>query len=446
MKRELVVLGGGMAGISAAIHALKQGYRPIILEKNNYLGGRVRSFRAKDIDELIDNGQHIISAAYQETRQLLHLIGSLNKVYFQKNLTINFIKNLKEHFVFQPASLPPPLHFFIPLIFRKKLTGSDFQEYVNFVRRNSRLSEQDLKSLTVAQWLDYCGLNQKVQKFLWEPMTLAVLNTPMAKASAYLLKKTLETAFLHSRKNARLGLPKAWLREIFVKPAENYLLKHHVSIYMRTPVIRLIVRERKVRQIVSRKQVFDAPMVISTLAPHALQKIVRESKSSLLNSILEKVSHFEYETIMTIYLFLKEPIRCRFPVAFVESPLQWLFQLPRKKENRYYGYSIVISGAGEWSWQSNEDIMQMVKEEFKRLLNLDLEKEGNLSKWKIIKEKRATILQTPESLQYRPAPGTPLKNLFLAGDWTDTGLPATIESAVVSGKKAVEWIKRAEEK
>jgi squalene-associated FAD-dependent desaturase len=443
MDKDIIILGGGLSGLSTAVQAINHGYRPIILEKNKHLGGRVRSFYSADIDCEIDNGQHVLSAAYEETIEFLTTVGSANKISYQKNFQVYFSKKDGTNFLFRTWPLPAPFHFFLPLIFRKKFTGLHFSESLKFIRKNARLSSEQLKGMTIMDWLDHCGQSKEIQKLLWQPLSYAILNTPVETGSAFLLKHTISRSFFHSRHNARLILPKSWLGEIFVTPALNFIQRNKGEVHLLTPAEKIVTGEENDLKIVTSKSDFNASWIISALPPFALNSILENSTDTIIQDSIIGLDHFDYNPIMTINIFLDQPINIPFPVAFIDSPLQWLFPHPKPRTVRNeFGYAIVISTANEWADKSREEIINMVSSELTNHLGIRFETSHRLLKYKIIKEKRATIAQTSVSIRKRPRTRTAIPNLFLAGDWTDTGLPATIEGAIVSGRLAIESIIR----
>ncbi len=443
MKKELLIIGGGIAGLSAAVHAIRHDLHPIILEKNRYLGGRVRSFHAADIRQTIDNGQHVLSAAYTETRDFLRQIGSDRHMDFPANFTARFMQPGGKTFQFRTYSLPAPFHFFVPLLVNRKFTTTPPREYFRFVYRNLKLPPQKRRQMTADQWLTYCGQNSAIRQILWEPLTYSILNTGIREASAELLYQAIRQSFLHSRQRSALGIPLDWLSEILAHPAEKFITGHGGSIYLLNPVTKFVRRDDRIQSVVTRKQQFDAPWVIAAVPPFALTAIAGDSAIPALTEALTSLEKFEYNPIITIHIFLRSELPSRFPLAISRSPLQWIFSHPgRKTPGNLYGYALVISAAEEWAARPQEEILQMAVNELQRLFASVAAPELRPVKYKIIKEKRATIKQTPASLAWRPPADTPLQNLFLAGDWTDTGLPATIEGAVKSGRTAVERIVR----
>lgn len=438
MKDEILIIGGGIAGISAAIHALESGFKPTILEKNKYLGGRVRSFWAKDIQQELDNGQHLLSTAYKETIYLLKKINSFDKMAFQQKFETIFLNSYHERFKFHAISLPTPFHFFIPLIRGKKIR---MREILKFIWKNLWINENSLKEMTISEWLDFSGQKSIIQDLLWKPMSLSILNTKMEEGSAFLLKQAISQSFFHSSEKAALGFPKDWLSNIFAKPAESFIRDAGGEIELLHTIKKIGAKGKKIISILTQKKEYHPHWVISTVPPFALLEILSQNSLPLLYDIKEKISHFKYNPIITINIYLNKPIQDEFPISFSSSPLHWIFVHPvSQTAPDNHGYALVISAANEWIEKSREEIIDMAISELKRHFGINLMKNSKLVKFKIIKEKRATILQTPESLNLRPNPRTPFENFYLAGDWTNTGLPATIESAILSGKRALEAI------
>ena len=184
------------------------------------------------------------------------------------------------------------------------------------------------------------------------------------------------------------------------------------------------------------KRTFEVPWVISAVPPHALSTIISNSGLPELSLLQKNLGSFDYHPIITINIFCQKPLIFDFPLLLISSPIHWIFPHPRSATS----YAVVISAAEQWVDSGHQEIIEMVVKEFKYYLGIDLQKDNQLLAYKIVKEKRATIAQTPPSLAWRPATRTALRHFYLAGDWTATGLPATIEGAVLSGKKAVEVI------
>jgi len=438
MANEVVIVGGGLSGISAAIWALKNGWRPIIFEKSSRLGGRVSSLYAKDAKKKIDIGQHVLSASYKETKKLLSIIGSLDKIQFQRRLKINFKLDANLSLPFRSWPLPAPAHFFLPLILSPKIPWGERRTMLKWILKFNKFSKSQLEKMTVSEWLKEIGESPFLQKLIWEPITTATLNTPVHMASSYLLHQVLNTAFLSSYFSSGLGIPIDFLDEIFGNPAQSYITENGGSIYLRSEVKQLIVGGDNIQAIqINRNEIFETPNLILATPPDGLAKLVSDLPG-MDNGVLPSLKNFKYAPIITINLWFKMAIDSNFPVAFVNSPIQWLFKLPElNHRSPVYGYTIVISAAFKEVQYDQQELMHLVEKEFERFFDKNIYSDLGLMNFKIVKEKRATILQSQQLLGLRPELNLKFNNLHLAGDWINPDFPATIESAVLSGKQAL---------
>ncbi len=439
MNKSILIVGGGLAGLSAALHSLCYGYKPVIAEKNRQTGGRVRSVFAADLKSSIDNGQHVLSASYKETRHFLNSIGSSQKISFQKNFNTLFLRNSDERFHFKALPLPAPWHFFLPLLFHGSFTKIPAGDFINFIRIQKDLQDSELRKLTVSEWLNLCRQGAAIRELLWHPLSLSILNTGPDHGSAWLLYQAVSRSFLGSRKFAGLGIPGDWLSEIFGNPAEKYIQNHGCSLHVLTRVNRLVCDNDQIVRVETNKQHFTPRAVILAIPPYALHDLLESSRIPPLDSLKKVLNTFGYHPIMTVNIYLSRPLPFDCPISVVSSPVQWIFAHPRASEiPGVRGYALVISAADEWVNKSRKEVMAMISSELCRLFGQDSLQDNPVLAFKIIKEKRATVSQTPDFLQLRPSARTAIKNLFLCGDWIDTGLPATIEGAILSGKIAVE--------
>ena len=440
-NNSVIIIGAGIAGISAAIHALDHNLQPIIIDKNRYIGGRVRSFYAKDIGKFLDNGQHILASAYSETRQLLSKIGSLDKVFFQKEFTAQFIGKSGKVCNFKTYLLPAPFHFLLPLLIHKSITGIRWRDLWNIIGNRGLTRTERFQEMTLETWLDICKQGKAISDFLWEPLALSILNTPLKSASAYLLHQAILKSFLGPRNMSGMGIPLDWLSDIFADPAADYFKKNNCDIHLLNQVQKIVKNRDQTYNITTQKESFSSKYIVCTTPPFALSAILENSQLQALHSLKERIEQFVYNPIITINIYLNEPLPGQFPTALVASPIQWVFIHPTKdRSENEFGYALVCSAANDYSEYSHEELLEIALTELNRTFKINLLKTHHLSAYKVLREKRATISQTPQSLKLRPSPETALPNFYLAGDWIDTGLPATIEGAVLSGKMAIETL------
>ena len=387
----------------------------------------------------IDNGQHILAAAYNETKSLLEKIGALEKIDFQTKFETRFLKSPVNDIYFRSASLPSPLHFFIPLLQHRNFTRISLKDFWHLFRYFASPGSANLNELTLAQWLEKYKQSREIRELLWHPLSLSILNTPPETASADLLLTAVHRSFLGPRKRAGLGIPRDWLSEIFAHPAEQYFQRKGVEVELLSTVQKVVKLKNQRFTVHTQKNSYDTSGIISTIPPFALKDILEESPLPEMNQILEILPQFEYHAIMTINIWLTQELPGYFPASVVGSPIQWIFKHPQTEPgNMQYGYALVFSVADPWIGLSRKELITMVNRELISLFGKSFNNKSPISVYKIIKEKRATISQTPRMTSIRPASSTPLQNFKLAGDWTNTDLPATIEGAILSGRLAVE--------
>ncbi len=179
-------------------------------------------------------------------------------------------------------------------------------------------------------------------------------------------------------------------------------------------------------------ETFSGAAFISAVPPQALSGVLQQSGEQAA-SLLPRLEQFQYAPIITIYFRTRKALPASTPLAFINSPLQWMFELP---DPGGHLYSLVISAAVKEATLPRERLHALVCDELRRFWGSRCLEDYGVGDIKIIKEKRATILQTPAAQRLRPPTRTAATNFFLAGDWIDTDLPATIESAVESARRA----------
>lgn len=424
MQKKVIVLGGGFAGLTAASYLLKNNFKVTLLEASPKLGGRAYSFTDRETNSVLDNGQHILMGCYVETLNFLSLIGASEKFYFQKRLEVNFVK---EGFRILPLKSFPlfyPLDLIIGMLRLNALTFPERIQLLKVLLKLPFYSTKNLSQLNIKQWLEKENQSENIQDAFWRILAVGALNTSIEKASAKIFVDVLKQIFMNDKKSATIVLPKYGLSESYVKDAEEFIHKNGGKVHLSQAVNKLVLKDDKITEVhTSEKMYTDFDYVISAVPAFAFSRLIKDSFK--LN-----IPEFRYSSILNIHIWLKEN---KLPEGFfglINSPLHWVF-------NKGSHLNIVISDADELVNKSDEEIMWIVKTEMKKffLLNPDM-----ISNYKIIKEKRATFIPSNDILEKRPQQKTKIKNLILAGDWVDTGLPSTIESAVKSGRFAADIV------
>lgn len=421
MKRCLII-GGGVAGLTAASILSSKKIAVTLIESSPKLGGRTYSFIDKETDTIIDNGQHIMMGCYKEALSFLKLIGAENNFHYQKNLLLKIIDRNKNQFNLDASTSFYPFNLILAIKNYNAFNFNDKISFILFLLRLPIISKNSLRKSSVREWLENENQNIDIIKNFWEILCVGALNTNLEKASAFVFYEVLMQIFFKGNFASTIILPKYGLSESIIKPAISFIEKNDGAIIASEIVREVFVKNQKIVLIKTDKMIYDNfDYIISAIPLYSLEKIITK-KTLGINLELE------YSTIVNIHIWLKDINLQEKFYGLLNSPLHWIFV----KEKHI---NIVISDADYLADKSKEEIFKLVIDELIQYTSIVSE---DILQYKIIKEKRATIVPAVDILNKRPDSRTPIKNFFLAGDWTNTGLSSTIESAVKSGRIAAE--------
>lgn len=439
-RRSIVVLGGGVAGIAAGCRLAERGRSPLLLEARPYLGGRVRSFIHDRSGDEIDNGQHLMMGCYHHTLQLLSRLGTRNLVTILRPLDIQFrdADGTADHLL-SPRSLPAPLALVAGIQRLRWTTGRDVWSVLR-LGLAARFQRPD-PDMNVRDWLIAHGQSAQLRERLWEPMAIATLNTPIEQASALLFVQVLRRGFLAWGDNARLAVPRTGLSHLF-DPARKYIEDCGGEVRTGTTVRSVRPGNGVYHVGMSDGEIIETDAVVFALPRASLRTVLdRELYRGILDDGDDQTA-----PIVSLYLWYdRDPVDLPMLCALIGTRVQWVFNRRRidrhRKPGRHAGLvSCTISAAFTEAARDNGQIISTADAELRRAIP-SLAK-ARLMEALSIKEKQATFLATPSHEQRRPGTATPCKGLVLAGDWTDTHLPATIEGAAQSGNDAADLLVR----
>jgi hydroxysqualene dehydroxylase len=422
--KNIVVIGSGFAGLSAASFLADKGFKIELLETSPKPGGRAYSFVDNETGVAIDNGQHILMGCYNESLNFFKLIGAEKKFFKQSHLSINFVKKNFDLCPLLGSSSFYPFNLLIAVLNYSAISFYEKLLFIKFFAKIYLYTDRDLKGLTVLEWLLIEKQSANLIKSFWEILAVSALNTDIKKASAKIFAAVIKKIFFNGNEATKIILPSVGLTETYCDDALRFIGDKKGSASFSEAVIALNVQDNVIKEIITTKRIIsDFEYVISAIPLHALKKVVTE------NNFLLGLE-FDYSSILTAHLFLKENRFIDTFYGLIDSPVQWIF-------NKGTHLTVVISNADKFMDVLQEEIIEMILNELKKYILLE---RSEISTYKIIKEKRAAFVPSNDILDKRPSSFTPFKNLFLAGDWTNTGLPATIESAVKSGRIAADTI------
>lgn len=425
---RIAIIGGGLAGLSAAVHLAEKGYATTLYEASKTLGGRARGVDHQGTS--LDNGQHILLGAYTEILRLLAIAEKKeSQLFIRLSLILKvFYLNGASPFTLQTyPSLPSPLHFLFGLLAAKGLSLTD-KIHVILLLIHIRLKRFQLKNdISVHDFLASHHQSSNVIRCLWDPLCLAALNTPIQRASAQIFLNVLHDSFNRHKAYADVLLPKHDLTSTLANPLSDWLKKKGHSVHLNT-AIKSIKKEahRYILQHHEESSLFD--YVILACGPHQLKQFADN-----LPALTSAVEHLTYQPITTVYLQFPSTCSLPNPMQGVADGLsQWIFD--RGQITGQSGLIAVVISAHLPFTVSHADLVSKVISELKQLwpyLPSPI--------WhQVITEKRATFscdvgLERPDNITAYP-------NLCIAGDYTRGPYPATLEGAARSGRRASEQV------
>ncbi|MBI4641024.1 MAG: FAD-dependent oxidoreductase [Candidatus Tectomicrobia bacterium] len=448
MNQDVLIIGGGFAGLSTAVELASHRYRVTLLEKREILGGRASSFLDSTTGDIVDNGQHLFMGCYTYTIAFLKKIGSLEKLKFQENLNVDFAGKAIGLTSLACPSLPAPLHLLGGLLGLKSLS---FRDKLSLARAGlslflSKGKESDnLDHLTVDEWLTLMGQPERVRRNFWNIVTIATLNESPKIASAQLFVRVIQEALLSGKEKSRIAISTVGLSELYTEDAQKFLEAHGGEVIRNANVVTLEIRHGQVEAVKLKSgERLQSDLYISAVPHFALRHLLPKelleegAPFSALNSL-------KSSPILAINLWFDRPITDREFIGLLDTQVHWVFNKGAifshpHREGAYL--SLVISGAHDLVHLSKEELLHLALKELQELF--PEARRATLLHHLIIKEKRATLSPEKGIGKIRLSQKTPFSNFFLVGDWTDTGLPATIEGAVYSGKKCVDFILEAD--
>ena len=421
---KCIIIGGGFAGLTSASYLSNAGIKVELFEASPKPGGRAYSFKDNSTGSVIDNGQHILMGCYHETLKFINLIGAENNLRYQDKLKVNFIKEGFKIFPLKAYPLPYPLNLLAGLLEYKALSLRDRIIFLKFFLKLPFCKSSSLKNLTVYDWLKKENQNENIIEAFWDILVVGALNTDIRKASALIFYNILKQIFLSGNKAATIILPRYGLSETYCENSRKFIEENGGIINLSEGVTELVHDDNSIIKVKTDKRIIDGfDFVISSVPLFAAGKIIN------FFSIL-KPCELNYSSILSIHIWLKENNLLDDFYGLIGSTIHWIF-------NHGDHITLVISDAGELINKSGNEITSIVFNELYKFANI---KSDDIISYKIIKEKRATFIPSNEIINKRSGTKTKLKNFLIAGDWVDTGLPSTIESAVKSGRLAADMI------
>ena len=416
---HVAVIGGGYAGMAAAVTLAAEHVPVTVFEAAQQLGGRAR--RVDYRDTALDNGLHILIGAYRETLRLIRLV---NPAHAAALMRLPLDWNVHREFRFTAPRLPAPLHLLMGLLRARGLSFSERLAAARFMaalRRSRFTLECDI---SVDALLTRHQQSEKLCRALWRPLCISALNTTPTIASAQIFLNVLRDSLNSTRDASDLLIPRVDLSALFPKPAAAWVTRNGGRALTAQRVTGIDQSESGFT-IEAGGRLHSFSHVICALPPHQVNAFL--IGITALSELVAIIDRLEYQPIYSVWLQYSKPVALPSPMlGFTDGLVQWAFDRESLCGQRGL-IGAVISAQGSHQELVQNDLAMRAHQELSRHF-------GNLSDplWhRVIAEKRATFSCAVGAK--RPPQVTPLRNFYLAGDYTASEYPATLETAVRSG-------------
>ena len=437
---DAIVVGGGFAGLAAATLLADEGARVLVLEARPHLGGRARSFVDPETGSVVDNGQHLFMGCYRETLRFLGRLGSLDRLYLQPRLHVPFLDPGGRASAFSLPALP--VFSWSVLWGLLRYPGLPFRgrwgllrvarEVRRRTRGEGRASADALDDRSVTSWLASLGQGTAAGERLWRPLAIAALNEDPDRASAAMLLPVLREMFMGGAAGSRLGVPRVGLSDLYTEPAAHFLRARGSEIRLRAQVRQVLFEGGRASGVLLADggRVAGA-QVIAAVPPDDLLEMLPSEIAS--DPFFAGCSRLETSPIVSVYLWFGSEITDLPFAGLIGGEWQWLFNRRAfaGRSPAGHGVTMVCSAARSFVEASRETLVRKALQDLHRFVPAS--RRAVLRHSLVLKEKRAAMAPLRGGLALRPPWRTPVAGFHLAGDWTATGLPATIEGAVISG-------------
>jgi squalene-associated FAD-dependent desaturase len=449
MKQKTVAIaGGGLAGLASATALSGAGFGVTLFERRPYLGGRASSYQHPGTGEIVDNCQHVLLGCCTNLIDFYRRIGAENKIRWYDRLT--FLEPGGRASLIAPSALPAPLHTAPAFLHAACL---DLPDKLAIARAMVALApaQPPDRGQTFLDWLKQHGQTERALERFWKPILVSALNEDLDRIAVPYAAQVVRESFLKSAGAGKMGLPTVPLTELY-EAAGDYIRERGGNIRLRAGVESFKQKSDGIEVIANgENQDFDYLALATPFDVVARMLPANRDAAALA----EKLARFTTSPITGIHLWFDREISELDHAVLLDRTIQWMFhksriiefrsqkgQAPNDGENGHGSYvELVVSCSRSLVEKSKGDIVDLALNELKEFI--PRARDAKLQKSTVIKEVHATYSPGPGVDEFRPRAETAWPCVFLTGDYTATGWPATMEGAVRSGYLAAEALTRA---
>lgn len=431
-KPITLVIGGGLAGLAAAGTLSTQGQKVVLIESKGKIGGRATSFVDLASGDLIDNCQHVSMKCCTNLQHFCEKIGISHYIKDEPNMFWRTPDGKTS--LFKGVQLPAPFHF------AKSFLNAHFLNWNEKIRLALGMgllrltkAEEDAPFL---EWLANHFQSPRCIDRFWAPVLISALNTPMEKVGLHYARKVFVDVFWKNSKAYELGLPVVPLSRLYGEEVVEWLKKGDVDIRLGNAVKKVELKSDSTWEVVlDNSETIEADNLLLAVPFQRVVDLL--GPLAKLDPSIEMLQGLRTAPITSVHLWFDRPITDLPHVVLLDSIGQWLFSRGKNEMGEYY-YQVVISSSAELLKGGNDAVLQAVMKELPGFFKDAVE--AQLIRGRVVSEKQATFESSYGVDGFRPLQTTQIKGLYLAGDYTQTGWPATMEGAVRSGYLAAERI------
>ena len=461
----IAVIGAGISGLAAAVDLVDAGRRVVVFERRALLGGRATSWVDRVSGDVVDNGQHIVLGCCTNALDLFDRLGTSDRLKFHDAFT--YVTPDRKRHRFARGPLPAPLHFGPALMRFGVLDAAGRRAVARAFRAMMKMDETRLVHAgrgTMADWLATQRQPEAVVRRFWEPILVSAVNEELDRVSALPCLQVFLQGFMPHRDAARMGVPTCGLADLFAEPAARYLEERGSEVRRRTNVRRVEIDDsdgngdrRRVRAVESTDgERIDVDGVVVAVPFHRVGKLGADTKPrheteehhehehenhadiAAPTSSWSTVPDLGHAPIAGVHLWL-DRVAVDLPHAFLlDSPIHWIFAkspaTSRERLGAKQRLAVVISASHSLTSMGQDELAELAWREIRE--RFPSATDARVLRHVVVKEDRATPAFTPDAETRRPGPRTDIKNVVLAGDWTATRWPSTLEGSVRSGRLA----------
>jgi len=438
--RSVIIIGGGVAGMSAACALTEAGFRVHLVERRGYLGGRASSYLHPGVNEVIDNCQHVLFGCCTNLMSFYQRIGALDKIHWTSEMTM--IEPGGRRSILGPSwFLPAPLHGLPRLLTAHAFTRADKLALARAFRAMLRPIPGDTKE-TLAEWLQRNRQTGGAIERFWKLVIASALNAEIDQIAVSYAAKVIRELFMNSASAGRMGINAVPLTELY-SGVRTILEEHGSEVHLNHSVESIEWDDETSEwSVATRSGLVTAAFLILALPFEAVGKLLPAlPPSEEAEELGKKVARHEHWPICSAHLWFDREITELDHAVLLDREIHWLFNRSRLqpwRKTRGSYIEIEVSASRVFAARSRNEAIALTLRELAEFF--PAVHQAKLEKAALVKEVRATFGVPPGIEDARPATQSPWPNCFLAGDWTATGWPSTMESAARSGHIAAEAV------